>query len=366
MAFTWEQLTSRSRVSSRSLFGGGASPASPQLIPPAAPRFSVPVPEPLWVPVAYVTDDRPSPAPGISAPSGWSTTVQVPVFYGRLLCDWAPSRTRKLGEGASTIPTLPKGTLLLFDGWTYGDTVKGIPSGKPYQGWYRLRSFPLNLDNPEAVKAALCHPCKDLSNMHQSQSFRHYLDDTGSTDAGHEHIGYHSGEDWSNRSTFPVKCVGDGVLRVCQTVRNGSDAVGYLVVIEHSSYSAGKQKLVSQFQHMSKVGPIGAFFTKGTPFASTAVFERTKTRMAQHLHWEMRLLPADWAWDGPGRYSITTNGSWLQGGYWRDRANLEKDGYRSPHFLVQEGRVTMDRYVDPSNRETDEYDAKNRNNPAVK
>ena len=71
--------------------------------------------------------------------------------------------------------------------------MKGLPSGKPYQGWYRLRSFPRNLDNPEEMKAALCHPCKGLPNMHQSQSFRHYLDDTGSADAGHEHIGFHWG-----------------------------------------------------------------------------------------------------------------------------------------------------------------------------
>lgn len=364
MRFPWEQSTPQSPFSIP-MFGGSAAPVA-RGIPATAQKFSVPSTERLWVPAAYVMEDRPSPAPALSAPTGWTTAVQVPVFYGRLLCDWAPSRGQKPGEGTASIPTLPKGTLLLFDGWTYGDTVKGIPSGKPYPGWYRLRSFPLNLDNPAEVKAALCHPCKDLPNMHQAQSFRHYLDDTGSADKGHEHIGYHSGEDWSNRSTFPVKCVGDGVLRVCQTVRATGDAVGYLLVIEHPSYSASRQKLVSQFQHMSKVGPIGGFFSQGSTVANTATFDRSKTAMGQHLHWEMRLLPADFAWEAPGRYSITTNGNWLQGGYWKDRANLEKDGYRSPHFLVQEGRLTMDRYVDPSNHETDEYDAKNKNNPAVK
>ena len=118
MASRWDPLVSQSRFSTPSLFGRGFSSASAQaqVMPAAAPTFLVPTSEPLWVPAAYVSGDHPSPAPAPSAPSGWSTAVQIPVFHGQLLCDWAPSRTPRLGEATTSVPTLPKGTLLLLMG----------------------------------------------------------------------------------------------------------------------------------------------------------------------------------------------------------------------------------------------------------
>jgi hypothetical protein len=294
----------------------------------------------FWLPAASVNaqsgNDSPqrSYVPRKTAPSGIKACS---LSWGWLVNDTLTSTDPAMGATSAASILLPKGTMVFYDALTYGDPRKNR-NGIEDQRWYRLQVLPLNLDSSGAVMQALSVPYA-AAEEHCSQMFAEWYN-------APPYVGWHAGEDWARRQTdgsvvpFDVRSVGVGVLR---RRAHSSSGAGWILTLEHSSYSLSRQKLFSQFHHMSTdAGVVGRLYAKGEVIgrnASVSEMVAAGSHMPCHLHWEMRLVPAaDWGKEIDGyRCNFRTNNA----GYYPVLEDMQADGYRSPTIAVRAGQFTM-------------------------